>query len=506
MAEKRNFLSVNEDLKRAVAHHQAGRLNEAEEIYRQVLEAESENFDALHLLGVVMAQSGRLAQAIELLNQAVKKRPDNVEAHSNLGNAYQETGSMEKAVDSYRSALAIDSGLSAIQLNLGRSLARWGKLSEAESHFRRVSSCNPTDATAHNELAQILMEQNRIEEAEVFFQRAVELEPDSPIYRCNHAMAHKFSADDPLINVLKGMLGLSKLTKHENNRLCFALGKAFDDAGQFELAFSYFKRANQERAAQATYNSLKVRAFVHRIRDMFKEVPAPGGEENLVGMATPIFVVGPPRSGKSLVESTLRRHQGVVAVGEQCPWRDAMNIVLSDQAVTEPYPRCVASLSAQQIKEIGRIYLQKVCGAGPEARLVVTTIPDNFLYLGLIFEALPTSRVIFCRRDPLDNCLFIYFRRFMWGNEYAYDLKNIAEYYILYQDLMGHWQNRYGDRILTVVYEDLVTDPAKILVDIFAHCGLPVSGAAADEKFTTDEIGHWHNYAPYLEVLRKALA
>ncbi len=153
--------------------------------------------------------------------------------------------------------------------------------------------------------------------------------------------------------------------------------------------------------------------------------------------------------------------------------------------------------------------MQKVSEYSPESRFFVNTLPLYYLHLSLIFQALPSAKIIYCRRDPLDNCLFVYFKRYPSGDKvslgYNYDLKSIASYYGGYQDLMAHWQRLYGDRILGVRYEDLVRHPAETGAGIYEYCGLEYDATAIRIAFTTDEIGHWKHYEPYLGTLRQAL-
>ncbi len=141
----------------------------------------------------------------------------------------------------------------------------------------------------------------------------------------------------------------------------------------------------------------------------------------------------------------------------------------------------------------------------PNSKLFTNTTPGNYLYIGMILQALPMAKIIYCHRDPIDNCLFVYFYRYARGQYYSHDLSNLASYYADYQDLMAHWRRLYGDRILSVRYEDLVRNPAKTGAGIYEYCGLEYDPTAVRHAFTTDEIGHWKHYEPYLDTLRQAL-
>jgi len=133
-------------------------------------------------------------------------------------------------------------------------------------------------------------------------------------------------------------------------------------------------------------------------------------------------------------------------------------------------------------------------------------MPDNNVYISLILKAVPFAKLIFCQRDPLDNCLSIYFERYNINNQYSYDLKNLASYYAEYQNLMAHWIAFYGERILVVRYEELVRNPETTALRLYRHCGLDFDPAALRHAFTIDQIGHWKHYEPHLAPLHESLA
>ena len=142
--------------------------------------------------------------------------------------------------------------------------------------------------------------------------------------------------------------------------------------------------------------------------------------------------------------------------------------------------------------------MENIMKDSPDSKFFIDTEPENYKYVGLILQALPMAIIIYCHRDPMDNCLFMYF------HFYRKDLTNVASYYIACNDLMAHWQQLYGDRILGVRYEDLVRNPADVGARIYAFCGLDYDPKRVRSAFTTDEIGHWKCYEPYLGALHRA--
>ena len=149
--------------------------------------------------------------------------------------------------------------------------------------------------------------------------------------------------------------------------------------------------------------------------------------------------------------------------------------------------------------------MTKIVKTSPDSKLIINTAQGNYRFIGMIFQGLPATKIIYCHRDPTDNCLFVYFTRYAYRNKHSYKLENVASYIVNYQELMAHWQRLYGDRILGVRYEDLVRNPATVSARIYRFCGLDYDPAAVRHAFTTDEIGLWRHYEPHLDPLRRAL-
>ena len=215
-------------------------------------------------------------------------------------------------------------------------------------------------------------------------------------------------------------------------------------------------------------------------------------------------MVGLSRSGKSLVESLLACHQAISGLEERFGWYRIVRSICDKHAVGAPFPDCMTDLSEARVAEMGNAFLRAVEEAAPNSRMVIHTRPDNYKYLGLILRALPSAKVIHCRRAAMDTCLRIYFKFYKAGNEYAYDLGDIATFHDAYAELMCHWQGLFGERLLTIDYEALARRPIDSVRRILRFCGLDGDPLAA--SVTAEEVGHWKNYAEHLGDLRAALS
>ena len=452
----------------AARHHRAGRLDEAAALYRKVIEAEPGNYKAHGNLGIALQGQGRLDQAVGHFQTAVALKPDHAGAYNNLGNALDNQGRLDDAVAAYRKAIALEPGY----------------------------------AEAHNNLGSALRHRGSYEEACACFRKAIEIRPDYIGAHYNHARVHKFVPGDPRIEELNALLKQRPRPGTERNRLLFALGKAHDDIGRYDEAFSYYAAANAEMAVSPPYDAAAHRREIAEIKDAFRDPPGAAAEGPDETGRVPIFVVGVSRSGKTLVESLLSQCDAVHGAGESREWIDAVAAVFEKHSIPRPWPDSRNLLTDDRLREIGGIYLEKIAATG--SKLHINTSPGNYRFIGMILRGLPSARIIYCHRDPLDNCLAVYFSRYANRNKYSYDLANVASYHGCYGELMAHWQRLYGDRILAVGYEDLVRDPAEVGARMYRFCGLD-DPAPLRHGFTTDEIGHSKHYEAYLDPVRRTL-
>ncbi len=456
----------------AARHHRAGRLDEAAALYRKVIEADPGNHKAHGNLGIVLLRQGRLDQAVGHFQTAVALKPDHAGAYNNLGNALDNQGRLDDAVAAFRKAIALD----------------------------------PDYAEAHNNLGSALSHRGSDDEACACFRKAIEIRPDYIGAHYNHARARKFVAGDPRLEELDALLKQRPRPGTGRNRLLFALGKAHDDIGRYHEAFSYYATANAETVVSPPYDSAAHRREIAEIMDAFRDPPGAAGEGPDEGSdetgRVPVFVVGVSRSGKTLVESLLSQSDAVHGAGEGRGWIDAVAAVFEKYSIPQPWRDSGKLLTDDRLREIAAIYLENTAAAG--SKLHVDTSPGNYRFIGMILRGLISARIIYCHRDPLDNCLAVYFSRYANRNKYSYDLANVASYHGCYRELMAHWQRLHRDRILAVAYEDLVRDPAEVGARIYRFCGLD-DPARLRHRFTTDEIGRSKHYAAHLDPVRRTL-
>ena len=522
---------VDRWLRGAFGAHRARNLHEAERLARRVIDAAPEQPDALHLLAAVARESGRTDLAIDLyrrlLRRLLRRHPAIPIAHNSLGNLLQERDRWQEAIACYEAALAHDPRYTSAHFNLGRALLHMNDLVRAEHCLRQAAALAPNDAQVRSRLARALVEQGRQDEALAETLRSVELDPDSAEIRNDAGVVYSNIGDfdtarehyrtalalDP--GFAKAALNLAKskrftaehdededriraatrhgdADRHTQRDLHLALGKVHDDRGEWETAFSHYERANRPFAEAAARQTDEWLGLMDRMRAVFDAgwfAARPSAAED---DPTPVFIVGMPRSGTSLIEQCLAAHPAVHGAGELSailrlateaaaragaeadPSRTG---VVSMKADSRPgaeasYPECVRALPAAQIAALGERYLGHLRALAPGAARVADKLPGNFLHLGFIATILPGAMMIHCRRDPLDNAISLYFTDFMVGHEYSNDLRAIGRQIRGMRALMTHWEAVLGERLLTLDYEALVADPEPFVRRMVAHVGL----------------------------------
>jgi tetratricopeptide (TPR) repeat protein len=466
----------------ALRHHMAGRIGDAVARYKHALFLQPNHADGHNNLGVALAAQGRIDDAVARYRRALSLKPDNAAAHGNLGVALAAQGRIADAVPHYERALVLDPGHAGIHYNLGIALAAQGRIAEAAAHYRhafalnanyaeahnnlgnlleaqdnsveamahyeRAIAINPRHAEAHNNLGNICREHGQFDDALAHYGRAIAIAPANAEAHFHRAEIRTFHPGDTSLVALEAMAGRDDLPANKAMFIHFALAKALEDCGDFGRAFEHLRKGNTIKRRQIHYDEPAVIRNFRRIAgERFQAVePRREGDPSSV----PIFVLGMPRSGSTLIEQILASHPQIQGAGERPAVWDT----------GAPHD--------------ARTYLAGLPALGKGKVRIVDKLPENFLRIGLIRAILPNARIIHTMRDPIDTCVSCYSKLFTSGQHFSYDLGELGRYYRRYRDLMTHWRSVVPPGVmLDVAYEDLVDDlegQARRMID---YCGLP---------------------------------
>jgi tetratricopeptide (TPR) repeat protein len=514
-----------------VALASAGKLEEAIATYGEALRLRPHFPEAQNNLGVALVDQGKLQSAEACYRMALQLRPDYVEAHNNLGVALFRQERIEEAIRAYREALRLKPDYAAAHVNLGATLAELGQFSEAVAHYRAALDLEPESATARQNLAAALVEQGRLQEAIQLCQELLRVRSSSgAAYFLLGELAaqrlYSFRPDE--ISRLEALLASpEKLSTEDLNYLHFTLAAWLDREGRYDEAFRHYRQGNESRKRllqqqNRAYDAPGHRRFVDSLIAVFGRAWFERTRRFGLDSEMPIFVVGMPRSGSTLVQQILSSHPQVAAAGEL---RDLERILFNaPQAETGAggYPVYMSALTQPVARALGQRYLQRLAKLSEGKPRVVDKMPHNYLHLGSICALFPQARIIHCRRDPVDLCLSCYCQNFKWVS-YACSLEDLTLHYREYERLMDHWRAVLPLPIHEVGYEDLVARPEAVIREVIAACGLEwdsrclafhknpravrtASKIQVRRPVYASSVGRWKRYERHLIALRNALA
>lgn len=384
--------------------------------------------------------------------RALELRPGFADAHLNLGQAHKAAGRLDDAITSYRKALDLDPNLAEAHSSLGNAYRLTGDVKAALDNYRLAVKIDPTLVQVHYSLGIIKLEQGRLEDSLEDLKSAVALAPDhveaiASIGEVLEALGQNDEASAWYRKIIDVHVDLSLPIMDQRARH-FALGRIHDRLGEFDTAFAHFKSANDiwlehQRRTDGVYSPAAWEAIIGSIIGAFPREGRAGGDIKGNPSRLPVFVLGMPRSGTTLVEQILASHSEVHGAGEL----PDIPRVAERISGNRNWADAVGTLDNDRADAIANEYLDRLREIAPETRRVVNKLPMNFLYLGLIRTLFPAAPIIHCRRDPLDVCLSNYFGNFAEPKDFTNDLSDLGHFFKLYQRLMAYWEKIYPGTI-----------------------------------------------------------
>jgi tetratricopeptide (TPR) repeat protein len=505
------------------------RPEEAETVYRKALELNPNNPDTLDNLALALKDLERLDEAAELLRRAlvIESRSDKFYVH--YGTILFDQKKIEEAAVATERALALNAD-NHDAVNLMGSLAfERGELDAALAHHRRALVLKPDLADAYNNMGNVLKDLGQLDDAYNAFLQALQLDPNIAGVYVNLADSKKFAPGDAHLAAMEALAAKDEgLSKTDRMQLDFALGKAYADLKEYSRSFKHLLAGNAAKRAAIIYDEQAASALFDRIEAAFSRelIAAKSGAGD--PSAAPIFVIGMPRSGTTLVEQIIASHPQVLGAGELHALNDVVVGVRGPDGQPLPYPECVAALDPAALRQIGARYvalLREIAARNGQADAERTTdkMPSNYYFAGLIHLALPNAKIIHTIRDPVDTCISCFSKLFSAEQNHTYDLAELGRYYKRYERLMAHWRRVLpADRILDIRYEDVVADLEEQTRRILAYCGLPwddrclsfhktdrpvrtASATQVRQPIYTNAVGRWRVYEDHLGPLLTAL-
>ena len=559
---QRKALALNPDL--LIALNNMGSIlrerkqrQEAVSYFRRALQIAPDHWEAMNNLGSVLVELERPDEAIPLLLKVLQAQPENAAAHGNLANALVSKEDFDRAQLEYCKVLAIHPGkpdallglarvffgrdqpeqaLPACQqavlaltensealVLLGDILLRLEHYDAARDAYEQALSIDAQSLGVLLSLGVLQMELGHLDEAQKIFSRAMAIEPENLAPYLYMADVKKMSQDDPCLRRLEAEVPrIDSLLESKAVALHFALGKAYDDTKQYDRAFPHFAAGCRMKRARIAYDPDDQDRLVQNICDLFSRKTV----ESLQGSGDPsdlpIFVLGMPRSGTTLVETIIASHPDVYGAGEL---RDLLTLAAEpiENSLGNDYPLSLHGLQRDDLARMGARYVAGLRKRSATARHITDKMPANFLAIGLIHLMLPNARIIHVKRNAADICLSSFTRRFSHGLYHSYDLREMGRYYVAYARLMDYWREVLPrTAFFEVQYEELVMDKEAQTRRLIDYCGLAWHDACLESHKTErvvktasitqvrqpvyqSSVERWRSYEAYLQPLLEEL-
>lgn len=475
-----------------------------------------------------LERDGRPAEAARLLKKALAETPGDVRLLRRLGAVSYRLYDFPAAERSFRQAVAIVPEDPNAAIDLGASLQAQGRLDEAASLYRKALDRAPENLTAGHNLGTVLIAQGDTQGACAAYRRVLRMRPDFAEAWFKLAEAKTFTADDPDLAALERAAAQNDADgSPDANRtlyLKFALGKAYDDIGDVDRAFAAFQAGNARKRQTFAYDPADTERFLARVAEVFDAEAFRRLDGSGAPDTTPIFVVGMPRSGTTLVERVLDSHPDVHGAGELLALSRLVRSVQQARPGNPAFPDLVTRMLPEDARRIGEAYVRELRRHAPTGPRIVDKMPANFVYLGLIRLILPQAKVVHVVREPAAVGWSCFRTNFFGTLPWAYDLAEIGRYYCAYRKVMAHWRAMLpADWICEVAYDDLVRAPEPTIRRLLDHCGLAWNPACVDfqrnprpvqtasvtqvrRPLYADALDAWRAYEPHLDPLLRALA
>ncbi|RUU73313.1 sulfotransferase, partial [Mesorhizobium sp. M7A.F.Ca.MR.362.00.0.0] len=458
--------------------HQTGRSEEGLDLIERSVSLQPTNPDFLNNFGTVMRDLGRPAAAIDFFRGAVDLRPDQLAARDNLGSSLKQVGQFEEAEEIYRGTVARNPFHVRARIGLAETLQEAGRLDEALAVFREALAIRPKDADLLHGLGVGLMEKGKLDEAVDLFRQALAINPAMATAWLMLTQVKRQKERDSELGGMEAQHAKAPQDSLARMQLSFGLGKANDDLRDYGRAFDYFAEGNAIRRKGINYDQARTRAEFEAMKATFDAGFFEKHRPSSISDDTPIFIVGMPRSGTTLVEQIIASHPQVYGAGELSILKKAVG---KQFPATMPggFPWGVSDMGDADFAEAGQAYLDMLHARYPNMRHVTDKMPGNFLLVGFIHMMMPKARIIHCARDAAATCLSIYKVHFRGdSHRYGYDLGELADFHNLYTDIMKHWHTVLPGVVHDVRYEDFVADQEGQTRALIAHLGLPWDDAA----------------------------
>jgi tetratricopeptide (TPR) repeat protein len=494
----------------------------AEQLFREILREDASHVASLCGLAALALSAGRAQDAERLLRHALRQSAYIPLAYRGLGPALVRLGRLDEAQAAARHLEKIEPDSAQTWVTIASVATRLMRQEEALEAYERAARLEPNEVGLRISAGHLQKTLGRRGDSEASYKAALRMDPGRAEAYWSLADLKNYSFSDEEITAMQQLLAAERGGRSNAAQLHFALGRAFEQRQEYPPAFAHYAAGNALRRQDEPFDVAQFERRCARIRGFFDAAffAAHGGSGD--PSPAPIFIVGLPRSGSTLLEQILASHSQVEGTMEL---PNILNMVWQfDElgAARDGYPETVARASSAQLTALGHRYLEETAPLRSGREHFTDKLPNNFSHIALIHAILPKATIIDARRHPMDACFSLFKQHFAEGQTFSYDLTDLGRYYRCYLSLMDHWDAVLPGKVLHLQYEELVREPEANIRRLLEHCGLPfepaclrfhetrraVRTASAEQvrqPLYSSGVGHWQHFERELEPLRQAL-
>ena len=506
------------ELYKGIRHVKAGRFKLAEESYKKVLKKDNNNIDALRLLGLLAFKNKNYSIAENLFIRAIK-----IDQHfhllwDNLAKVYRIQNKLEKSKKAFKNLIKLDPYNLEALVALGTIYVKLADYDEGIKTYQKVLSLKNNNPRVYLSMGHALKTVGRRKECEDAYHKAINLYPlcGEGYWSLANLKTYKFS--EAQILQMENSLD-DKIQEQEKIQMFFALGKAYESKGDYKKSFTFYEKGNWMQRKIVEYNAQENANNIDSIIDFFQKNKSVIDFNSGYKAQDPIFILGLPRAGSTLLEQILSSHSCIEGTQEL---HNIMTIGRRIKSLnnSENYLNNLLELDSKSIKMYGKMFIDETMWARNEKELFIDKMPNNFPHIGLIKMILPNAKIIDARRNPMDGCFSCFKQYFAKGQHFTYDLDDIARYYKDYLRLMDFWNKFFPGSIHTVLYEDVINNSEEEVRKMLNYLQLPFQESCMDfykssrpvktasseqvrQPIYKSALNYWTNFENDLSVLSK---
>ena len=518
----KKFFENNEDyglLYKGVRHLHASRYRKAEDAFKKLLIEDENNIDALRFMGILAFKSGNHDIAEAMLTKALRLDPTYSLVWANLAQVYSVTGQLDKAKKSFKNILNMEPRNGLIWAEYGTVLTKLANYEESKDAYLKALDFKSDSPRVHLSLGHVYKTMGEIENSIDSYKNTIIQNKLSGEAYWSLANLKTYSFSENEIKVMEETLK-ADMSDIERSQMHFALGKAYEVKKDFDNSFNNYFKGNEVKKGLTKYSSDDTTDNTKRILDFFNLENIRDFSKSLTVNQDPIFVLGMPRSGSTLVDQIISSHSQVDGTQELPNIIKIASELNSNNQNT--YPEILKELDELKLTEMGNNYLSETTWARKNAPFFIDKMPNNFIHIGLIKTILPNAKIIDTRRDPMDTCFSCYKQFFARGQLFTYSLEDLGNYYTDYIKAMNHWHNVYGKDIYTVHYDNVINNTEETIRELIDYCNLPFekeclefykssrpvktpSAEQVRQPIYKSGLNYWKNYEKHLVPLKKII-